>query len=104
MRVILDECLPRKLAFLIQGFEVITVPQRGWAGYTNGKLLALVEKEFDAFVTIDRNLVAQQKLESTKILVIVLKSTTNRLQNLRILVPRIIDILKTKKTGIFIVE
>ena len=32
----------------------------GWAGIKNGRLLAAAEKEFDVFVTVDRNLSFQQ--------------------------------------------
>ncbi len=34
----------------------------GWAAITNGRLLALVEKDFDVFITVDRNLSFQQSL------------------------------------------
>lgn len=40
MKVLLDECLPRKLGRLLIGHDVSTVPEAGWAGVTNGKLLA----------------------------------------------------------------
>lgn len=41
MRVLLDECLPRRLGLELSGHMVSTVPQAGWAGISNGKLLAL---------------------------------------------------------------
>jgi nicotinamidase-related amidase len=40
MRVILDECLPRRLGLDLSGHLVSTVPLAGWAGVSNGKLLA----------------------------------------------------------------
>ncbi len=52
----LDECLDRRLARNLSGFEVKTVPQMGWAGVKNGDLIALAETEFDVFITVDRNL------------------------------------------------
>lgn len=60
MRVILDECLPRRLGRELIGHNVTTVPQAGWAGSTNGKLLARIAGNFDAFVTVDKNLPSQQ--------------------------------------------
>jgi len=56
MRVLLDECLPRRLKREIVGYEVVTVPEAGWAGKSNGELLALAAERFDVFVTVDQNL------------------------------------------------
>ena len=50
MRVILDECLPRRLGSDLAGHLVTTVPQAGWAGVSNGKLLALIAGTYDAFI------------------------------------------------------
>jgi len=61
MRVILDECLPKRLLHHISGYDVTTVPMAGFAGYKNGKLLAVVEDQFDVFITMDANLQWQQK-------------------------------------------
>jgi hypothetical protein len=41
LRVLLDECLPRRFGAALQGHVVTTVPQAGWAGLTNGALLPL---------------------------------------------------------------
>jgi hypothetical protein len=38
------------------GEEVVTVPEMGWAGKTNGDLLALARGHFDVFLTADQNL------------------------------------------------
>ena len=62
MRVLLDECVDTRLASHIQGFETRTVHDQGWAGISNGKLLALAQAEFDVFITVDRNLSFQQHL------------------------------------------
>jgi hypothetical protein len=56
VRVLLDECVDRRLARELAGHEVTTAPLKGWAGIQNGELLKLAEKEFDVFVTVDRNL------------------------------------------------
>ena len=72
MRVLLDECVDTRLASHIQGFETRTVHDQGWAGISNGKLLALAQAEFDVFITVDRNLTFQQNLVSTGLALIVL--------------------------------
>lgn len=56
MRVLLDECVDRRLAESISGHEVKTVPEAGWAGVKNGELLTRADREFDALVTVDRSL------------------------------------------------
>jgi hypothetical protein len=67
MRVLLDECVPRKLRRELPGHEVLTVTERGWSGIKNGELLALAQAEFDVFLTIDQNLKYQQNLKAFNI-------------------------------------
>jgi hypothetical protein len=43
MRVLLDECIPRKLKNEIPDHECQTVPEAGLAGLKNGLLLSLAE-------------------------------------------------------------
>jgi len=93
MRILLDECIDRRLAKDFIGYEVRTVPQMGWAGIKNGQLLNLAQQGLDVFITVDRNLSFQQNLLSFKIAVIVLKVSSNRLLDLRPLVPKVIDVL-----------
>jgi hypothetical protein len=83
VKVLLDECVNRRLARELPGHEVTTVPERGWAGIENGELLALAEKEFDAFITVDRKLSVQQDLTKFQIAVILLRARTNRLEDIR---------------------
>ena len=61
-----------------------------WASLKNGVLLAKAENEFDIFITVDRNLSYQQNLSQFDIAVVVLKARTNRLADLRILMPRLL--------------
>ena len=61
MRIILDECLPRRLGLELPGHLVTTVPLAGWASVSNGRLLARINGNYDAFITVDKNLPAQQK-------------------------------------------
>lgn len=79
MKVLLDECVDRRLAREIAGHEVVTVPDAGWASIKNGDLLSLAEKKFDALVTVDRNLQFQQNLSRLSIAVLILRAPTNRL-------------------------
>ena len=63
MKVLLDECVPRKLKREIANHEVVTVTEHGWSGIVNGELLKLAETEFDIFLTVDQNLSFQQNLK-----------------------------------------
>jgi hypothetical protein len=72
MKVLLDECLPKKLKREVEADEVKTVPELGWAGKKNGELLRLAEKEFDVLLTNDQNLEHQQNLKRFDLAFIVL--------------------------------
>lgn len=99
MKLLLDECIDRRLAREFIGYEVKTVPQTGWAGVKNGQLLALAEEEFDVFITVDRNLPFQQNLPQFDIAVIVLQAPSNRLADLEPLIPEVLVILTTVPKG-----
>jgi len=49
LRLLLDECLPRKLTADLAGHEVRTVSEMGWAGKDNGDLIALARDRFDGY-------------------------------------------------------
>jgi predicted nuclease of predicted toxin-antitoxin system len=99
MKILLDECIDCKLAREFTSCEVMTVPQMGWAGIKNGKLLALAQLEFDIFVTVDRNLSFQQNLSQFDLAVIVLIASSNRLADLKPLTSKVIALLSAVKKG-----
>lgn len=95
MRILLDECIDRRIAREIEGHTVVTVPEAGWAGINNGELLNRAQARFDVFVTVDRNLAFQQNIPQFTIAVIVLQAPTNRLQDLRPLIPKLLQTILT---------
>ena len=99
MRILLDECLPRRFGLEFPGHLVSTVPQAGWAGTSNGKLLARIEGLYDAFITIDKNLPSQQQARSFSFGVIVLRARSNQLADLRPLLPLILACLTSLRPG-----
>jgi hypothetical protein len=99
VRVLLDECVDRRLAREILGHDVTTVPEAGWAALKNGELLARAEHDFEAFVTVDRNLPLQQDLSRFAIAVIVLRASSNRVTDLRSLIPQLLTALPVAKRG-----
>lgn len=89
MKIFLDECVDWRLARHIAEHEVKTARQMGWTSIKNGELLALAATQFDAFVTVDRNLSFQQNLPNYAIAVFVLSARTNRLSDLMQLIPEL---------------
>jgi hypothetical protein len=99
VRIFLDECVDWRLARDIVGHEVKTARQMGWTTIKNGELLALAAVSFDVFVTVDRNLSFQQNLTAYSIAVLVLSARTNRLADLRPLVPKILVSIDIAQSG-----
>ncbi len=99
MRVLLDECLPRRLAARLTGHSVQTVVELGWAGKKDRELLALAAGAFDAFVTADQNLSYQQNLSNAPLGVVVLVAHTNRLEDLLPLGPALISAIDRVQHG-----
>ena len=100
MRILLDECVDWRLSRDIIGHDVKTARQMGWSTIQNGELLALAAQQFDAFVTVDRNLSFQQNLAAFPIAVLVLRARTNRLADLRPLAPALLAALPSSKPGV----
>ncbi len=71
----------------------------GWASIKNGKLLALAEQEFDVFLTVDSSLPHQQNLPRFNIAVVVLRARSNRLADLKTLIPALLAALPSVKKG-----
>jgi hypothetical protein len=100
LKVLLDECIDRRLAREIGGHAVTTVSGMGWAGVKNGALLRKAEGAgFDAFITADRNLAFQQPVARFHLAVLVLRASKNRYQDFLPLVPKIETALKNPLPG-----
>ena len=98
MRVLLDECLPRKLKH-DPGHEVVTVPEAGWAGRNNGELIQLASGRFDVLVTIDAGMTSIQSVSGLALAVITLKASSNRIEALHPLIGRLRDALGQVSPG-----
>ena len=85
-RVLLDECVPKRLRGELADHFVQTVTEKNWNGIKNGQLLRLAATEFDCFLTVDRNLQFQQS-PALPIAVLVLLASDNRIETLRALMP-----------------
>ena len=89
MRILIDECLPCELGDELVGHDVRTVQQAGWAGLRNGELLRKISGGFEVFLTIDKRIESEQQVPKGVALITV-GAQSNRIQDLRPLVPEIL--------------
>jgi hypothetical protein len=83
MKVLLDECVPRRFKNALPDHECQTVPEAGLAGQKNGLLLSLAEGAgFDLFLTMDKGLQYQQNLAGRRIAILIVRARSNRLEDL----------------------
>ena len=76
------------------------VVDMGWSSKRNGELLQLMLTErFEALLTVDRNLPFQQNLRASGIAVVDAVAGTNRVKELRPLMPKVLDALRHVKAG-----
>ena len=99
MRVLLDECLPRRLKFELPGHDCRTVPEMGWASIANGELLALAAGQFDVFLTVDQNIAFQQNIPTQQLGIIALRAPSNDIDDLRPLLPRVLALVPKIRPG-----
>jgi len=98
--VLIDESLPVELAEELPGHEVVTVHKQGWLRLKNGVLLrAAVRAGFTVIVTADADLRYQQNLPKLGIGAIVVTRVRNRIEDLRPLIPQILDAIVTIQPG-----
>jgi hypothetical protein len=100
MRILLDECVPRRLRQKLPGHDVHTVAEMGWSGQKNGELLrSMAAQGFEALLTVDQSIRHQQNLQAAGIAVLVLIAVSNRLADLAPLMPSVIAALGSIKPG-----
>ena len=88
MKVLLDECVTRKLKSRLPGHEVFTVTDMGWNGLKNGLLMsAAIGEGFDVLLTIDKNLELQQNFKKHNIIVTVFDVSQNNVKLYEPLLP-----------------
>lgn len=99
MRVLLDESLPHDLAAELGGHDIQTVVGVGWAGLQNGELLRRAPGQFDVFVTMDQNIPFQQNVPALRVGVVLIRAPSNRMADLRPLVPALLGALDGIQPG-----
>jgi predicted nuclease of predicted toxin-antitoxin system len=75
LKVLFDEDVPGKLARSLPRHEIHTVVTMQWGGIKNGVLLKLIEREcFNVFLTGDKNMENQQRLEGRPFAVLIMSA------------------------------
>jgi hypothetical protein len=64
-----------------------------------GKLLQRISGNYEVFVTIDGNLTAQQNMKGLSFAVIVLRARSNKIEDIRPLIPQILEVLSVVEPG-----
>ena len=100
MKILLDECVDQRLRFMFSRHDCETAAYAKLSGLKNGELMAAAEAaDFEVIVTTDQEIPYQQNLDSRKIAIVILSAPTNRLADLRPLIPFAIQSLNAIQPG-----
>ena len=88
MKILLDECVTKRLKIFLEEFEVFTVRELALSGIKNGNLMTYcVENKFDILLTIDKSIVHQQNLDKYPVTIVVLNCFTSKIEELITFLP-----------------
>ena len=100
MRVLFDHNVPHKMRRHLEGHEVFTAEEMGWAELENGELLQTAEAVgFPVMVTCDQNISYQQNMAGRRLALIVL--STNNWNILKLNLEPVVEAVNAAKTGSF---
>ena len=100
MRILLDECVDERLRHLFHQHDCQSARFAGFAGLKNGALLSAAEAAgFEVIVTVDQHIPDQQSLANRHISLLILRGRTNRLADLKSLVPAALRALVSMRRG-----
>ena len=88
MKILLDECVTKRLKKYLEEFEVFTVRELELSGIKNGSLMTYcVGNKFDILLTIDKNIMHQQNLDKYPVTIVVLNCFTSKIEELITFLP-----------------
>ena len=100
MKILLDECVPRKLKHSFSDHECFTVPEAELAGEENGELLRLAEQRgFQIFPTVDKGIEFEQNVTRRSLAVLVVRARSSKLKDLLPHLPEILQRLRSIRAG-----
>src|SRR5450755_4842712 len=81
MKILLDECVTKRLKPYSVQHEVSTVAKQDWSGIKNGQLMTVAAAAgFEILLTIDKNFQHQQNIGKYNLVVVVLESPSSKLE------------------------
>ena len=98
-RVLLDNCVPRRLAKTLHGHAVVHAQDIGWERLSDGDLMEAAVGLFEVIVTVDKNLRHQQVLIGRPFALIVLGGKDTKIKDLLPLVPALLAALRDVRPG-----
>ena len=88
MKILLDECVTKRLKKHLNNLDVFTIRELELSGMKNGKLMAYCsDNNFDVLLTIDKNLMFQQNLEKYPVTIVVFNSLSSKIEELVLFIP-----------------
>jgi predicted nuclease of predicted toxin-antitoxin system len=100
MRLLFDECIDERLRLMFLSHNCQTGRFANLAGLKNGHLLEAAEAAgSEVVITVDQNIPDQQNLAGRKFALLILCAPTNRLHDLKPLVPAVLSALSSIGPG-----
>ena len=100
MKILLDECLPLDSRHSFPNHDAHTAQWAGLKSRKNGELLLAAETAgYDVLLTVDQGIPHQQPAGNRRLSIVLIRSRTNQLEDLLLLVDSILNALKTIKPG-----
>ena len=99
MKLLLDECVPRRLRRDLAEHEVFTIEQAGFKGLKNGALLRAAAGQFEALITVDKSMPHQQTAALLDLALVILRAKSNKYPALKPLAPQILEALASIQPG-----
>lgn len=100
MKILLDECVTRKIKRTLKDYEVYTVAEMGFSGLKNGKLLTNAEQAgFDILLTIDKSIDKQQNISNYSITIVIIDVLKSGFKYFEELIPIFILHINTYEKG-----
>jgi hypothetical protein len=99
MRILLDHCIDWRLKQSLPKHKVNSAQEMGWEGLKNRKLLSTAATGFDVMITVDQSIKHQQNIDRLPIAVLALIAHSNRLEDVKRLIPTIEACLPNLKKG-----
>ena len=106
MKILLDECVTKRLKNHLTEFNIFTIRELNLSGIKNGKLMTYcVENNFDLLLTIDKNLMYQQNLDKYPVTIAVLNCFTSKNEELITFLPSFkLQVDKLQKHQAYIID